>query len=261
MDFISSAQIKSFHQRLYGDVRKHGWRIRLNHRFGFHPPDFWYELVVDELVTEQTRWIDVGGGKSMFPHNPRLAQELSKRCQYLLAVDPSSTVLQNQFADRTIVGMLDSVEGCELPFHLATLRMVAEHVEAPHELIEQLESLVSTGGHVVVLTPNRWSPNSLLASWIPNKYHPLIVSNIEGRHQEDVFPTQYKMNTRKDLQMVFEKFGFDEVCFLRAADCSITSKFKPLYFSELCLWKSLKLLGLGHPESNLLGVYRKRADI
>ncbi len=66
------------------------------------------------------------------------------------------------------------------------------------------------------------------------------------------------MNSRQVLKSLFEQGGFEEELFLRADDCSTTSRFKATYFVELTIWKLLKLVGLPYPESNLIAVFRKR---
>ncbi len=187
MEKPTQAESAAFHEKLFGDVRKHGWRVRLNARFGFHPPDFWYELVVNRLIGTETRWVDIGGGKAIFPNNPKLSQELSQRCRFLLGVDPSEHVLQNPFVHRGLVGTTESIPREEAPFDVATMRMVAEHIEQPAALIESLRNILGENGLIVLLTPNRRSPNAVLASIIPNALHPWIVSKIFGRMPEDVF--------------------------------------------------------------------------
>jgi len=42
-----------------------------------------------------------------------------------------------------------------------------------------------------------WDYGTLVAYIIPNKYHARIVKKVEGRGEEDTFPTAYKTNTKK----------------------------------------------------------------
>jgi hypothetical protein len=36
------------------------------HRFGYHSSHEWCEAVADRLITDDCKWIDVGGGSSIF---------------------------------------------------------------------------------------------------------------------------------------------------------------------------------------------------
>jgi hypothetical protein len=64
-------------QSQYGNLTKHGWRVKLKWRFGYISPEAWYEAVVDRLVTNETTWIDVGGRKGVFSHNEKLSKNLA----------------------------------------------------------------------------------------------------------------------------------------------------------------------------------------
>lgn len=86
-------------------------------------------------------------------------------------------------------------------FDIATLRMVAEHISDPESVIESLNRLMRPGGCVVIYTPNKWSLMSMVASIIPDNLHASVVRIFSPRRQdEDVFPTCYKMNTKRTLR-------------------------------------------------------------
>jgi hypothetical protein len=65
----SEQELRKRFRSQYGDLSKHGWRVNEKWRFGYFSPEAWYEAVVDRLVTGETTWIDVGGGKAVFPDN------------------------------------------------------------------------------------------------------------------------------------------------------------------------------------------------
>ena len=60
-------------------------------RFNYYNPDDHYEALIRKLVQPQTRWLEVGCGRHIFPSNPALAKELSARCALLTGVDPDET--------------------------------------------------------------------------------------------------------------------------------------------------------------------------
>jgi SAM-dependent methyltransferase len=241
---------------LYGDIRKHGWRVRMTHRFGYFGGDAWYEATVDRLVTEHCTWVDVGGGKSVFPHNDRLSEALSRRCALLVGVDPSDNIESNPYVHERAKCMIEDYKS-ERKFDLVTLRMVAEHIADPKAVIESLGRLIKPGGKVVVYTPNRWSLISIAAAIIPYQLHQPITHVLWGTREEDVFPTVYKMNTRNCLRRLFDDGGFRETAFAYLDNCSAFQRWRVSCFLELSAWWILQRLALKYPNNNLLGVYEK----
>lgn len=227
------------------------------HRFGYYFPANIYEIVVDKLVQPGCRWLDVGGGKELLPENPKLSRRLVERSSQVVAVDPSENVLKNEWVHEKVHSFLEDYH-TEVPFDLATMRMVVEHVENPGAFLNSLAALVKPGGHAVVFTVNLWSPITFASQMIPFQYHHGIKKKFWGGEEEDTFPVQYRMNTRFDLKRLFHRAGFDEAAFLQLDDLSAFGQFRRLNFLELSLWKMLTRLRIPYPENCLLGLYKRR---
>jgi 2-polyprenyl-3-methyl-5-hydroxy-6-metoxy-1,4-benzoquinol methylase len=240
----------------HGDPSRHGWRVKMRCRFGYFSPDEWYEAVVDRLVAPGCRWIDVGGGKSIFPENEKLSRALAARCGLLVGVDPSENIHENELVHRHVRSAIEEYRPGET-FDLATFRMVAEHVEHPRHVIDALGRLLRPGGHAVIYTPNRWSPGALAASLVPGRWHDLFARALDTRGKEDVFPTFYRMNTRGRLRALFEEGGFAEAGFAHLANCRTFQRLRIGCFMELSAWRLLRGVRVGYPENDLLGVYRR----
>lgn len=250
-------ELRAYLEAGYGDIRQHGWRAQIKWWFGYFAPETWYEVVVDRLVTDQTTWLDVGGGKAVFPHNELLSRTLADRCAHLVGVDPSANIELNPFVHERAQCFIEDFQS-DRTFSLATLRMVAEHVQQPHRAVASLARLVEPGGKVVVYTPNKWSLASVTARLTPQCVHSWAASLLWRANDEDVFPTAYQMNTYGRLNALFADGGFREVGFARLDSCSLLQRFPGLYRCELSVWKAHRALGLPYFESNLLGVYEKQ---
>jgi SAM-dependent methyltransferase len=240
----------------FGDGSGFGWRVRLKKQFGYCDSDAWYEAVVDGLVTPDTTWLDVGGGKSILPFNRELAAAMAKRCKFLAAVDPSPTVQQNRLAHEVAQCLIEDY-ATDRQFDLVTMRMVAEHVERPDRVASHLATLVKPGGRVVLITPNKWSPATIASAMIPSRLHPAITRFLWSTKDEDVFPAVYRMNTRRTLRTLFERHGFRETGFHYCPNCTTFQRFRWAYIAELIAWRALCRLGITYPENNLLGVYER----
>lgn len=88
-------------------------------------------------------------------------------------------------------------------------RSVMEHVTHPLETYRELGRVLKPGGRLIFLTANLWDYASLGAKLIPNRLHPWLVARMEGRAEEDVFPTAYKTNTRRAVQRWSRQSGFE----------------------------------------------------
>jgi SAM-dependent methyltransferase len=145
-------------------------------------------------------------------------------------------------------------------FDLATLRMVAEHIPDPEAAVAALARLVRSGGTVVVYTINKWAPVSLVSYYTPFWLHHPIKKMLWNTEEKDTFPVCYRMNTRRRLKALFERFGFQEQLFCYLDDCRLFHRSRLLNGLELFLWRMCKALNTSYPETCILGVYQRDAD-
>lgn len=226
-------------------------------KFDYFSPDDHYEALVSQLVTEQTRWLDVGCGRDSFPSNRNLAATLANRCARLVGVDPDETTLnENPFVHEKVHANMNDYRSDE-KFDLVTLRMVAEHVEHPPTLLEAIAHCTEAGSLVVIYTVNSRSPVPLVTRIVPFRFHNPVKRVLWGTDEKDTFPTCFNMNRRPHLARIFSAAGFDEVLFDYLDDCRTFQSFAPLLYAELTLRTAFHKLDLNYPENCLMGVYRK----
>jgi SAM-dependent methyltransferase len=249
-------ELERVFRQKHGDPARTGWAPRTRFQFGYFTPDDYYDAVVAKLVEDKCAWLDVGGGRDIFPDNRALAAELAGRCRLVVSVDPSDTVDENPFAHQRVKMKIEDYVSRE-PFDLATLRMVAEHIDNPEASVAALSRLVKPNGAVVVYTINRWSPVSL-ATWLtPFRLHHPVKELLWKTAERDTFPVVYRMNTRSQLRRYFSRSGFRERHFTYLDDCRTFHRSRPLHFLELSMWRLLRTGGAHYPETCLLGVYQR----
>ncbi len=240
----------------YGQSGEFGWGPRMRARFGYFNPDDQYETLVATLVSNTTRWLDVGCGRDLFPSNRRLSRELASRCAFLTGVDPDDTLDQNPFVHaKAKVATEDFTT--DRGFDLITMRMVAEHIAQPERVVATLARALNPGGRLVIYPVNRFSPVPLVTGLVPFKLHHPIKRILWRTEEQDTFPTCFKMNTRRRLQELTAAVGLREEAFAYLDDCRTFGRFRALLFGELTLWRLLKAVGLRYPENCLLGVYQR----
>ena len=86
-------------------------------------------------------------------------------------------------------------------------RSVFEHLTDPASVYQEFARVLRPGGAVVFLTANMWDYGTLVARLVPNRFHARIVKQVEGREEEDTFPTAYLTNTRADVERLATSAG------------------------------------------------------
>jgi len=88
---------------------------------------------------------------------------------------------------------------------LAVSDFVLEHVTDPAAFVSELSRVLRPGGVFLARTINRRSLLSLAARLVPNRSHARIIDTVQpGRADMDVFPTAYRMNTRRALAALLD---------------------------------------------------------
>ncbi len=80
-----------------------------------------------------------------------------------------------------------------------------EHVADPTHFVAELGRVLRPGGAFIARTISRYSVLATGARMVTNKHHIRVLRVLQpGRHQRDVFPTVYRMNTHRDLHGLFD---------------------------------------------------------
>ena len=240
-----------------GKYRRFGaldWGPRRRLRFGYFNPDDHYEALLANQIGSGTRWADIGCGRDIFPSNPELAKTLAERCARVTGIDPDDNVLENTFITDHFHGMVEDFEA-DAEYDLVSMRMVAEHVARPEDVARKIAQIVRPGGLVVVYTPHKWAPVSVVARWTPMRVHHVVKRWLWNTEEQDTFPVEFKMNTRPELRQVMRDAGLREVYYRLVDDCRVFNNFRVLNFLELSLWKVCRVLRLPYPERCILAVF------
>jgi SAM-dependent methyltransferase len=176
-----------------------------------------FEKTVTALLTPDSVLLDVGCGRTA----PVLRQFVGKarRLIGIDLVDFSANIdgVELSHGDIARSGLSsDSVD-------VVMARSVMEHVPDPSAAFAEIGRVLRPGGSFVFLTANFWDYASLIANVVPNRWHPWIVARVEGRAEEDVFPIQYKCNTKRAILRLASRAG------LHAAQVHYLGQY-PAYF-------------------------------
>lgn len=224
--------------------------------FDYFTPDDHYEALVARLLKPGDHWCDVGCGRDIFPTYPELARRCSDICGFVYGIDPDDNIKDNPYISEGFQGL---VEDCPVGrrFDLITMRMVAEHIAQPTRALSRISDLLNPGGRIVVYTPHKWAPMSVIASIVPFALHNTFKQLLWRSEARDTFPTQYKLNTRSDLTFHCAAAGLTEVHYERLDDCRTTNSYRLLNQFELKARSLLRSVGVAYPEACILAVFEK----
>ena len=162
------------------------------------------------LVRPDSRVLDYGAGRGEWCEDrSRLRRELQLlkgRCREVVGCDVDEAVLLNPAVD-----CADAIDPAQpLPygdasFDLIVSRYVFEHVQDPRHTAAELLRVLKPGGWICALTPNKWGYPAIGARLVSNRHHAKMIRRVQpgGRAAHDVFPTAYRLNTRRDLKASF----------------------------------------------------------
>jgi SAM-dependent methyltransferase len=148
-------------------------------------------LLADEakVVVE----VGCGRGATVDPGRGRPFQDLRGPGRRVIGIDVDPAVEQDRWP--LTAGEAD----------LAISDWTLEHVENPQAFVAELTRVLRPGGAFVARTVSRHSLLSLASRSVPNAKHAGVLSKVQpGREARDVFPTMYRMNTRKDLAALLD---------------------------------------------------------
>jgi SAM-dependent methyltransferase len=178
---------------------------RLLHKYYAHVPHPYriFETRVGEMVNADTVLLDAGCGRTV----PVLRKFLG-RAKHLIGVElvDFTDVPQGIETHNTDLANLPLADSS---VDLIMSRSVFEHLADPQAVYREFARVLRPGGKLIFLTANMWDYGTLMAKLVPNRFHAAIVRHVEGRSEEDTFPTAFKTNTRADVEKLASGSGLN----------------------------------------------------
>jgi SAM-dependent methyltransferase len=167
---------------------------------------------VNALLDDSSVVLDFGAGRGLWATEPLPAlskqlRALHERVDRVVGIDVDDAVLDNPaLAEAKVIAPGDRIPYPDDEFDLVLADYVLEHVreaDASHVAAEILRVL-KPGGWLAARTPNKWGMIGLGARAVPNRLHTTFLHRLQpARKDEDVFPVEYHMNTRRALRRLF----------------------------------------------------------
>ncbi len=225
-----------------------------------------YTALLEKLIAPDTRWLDAGCGHQLSDGwNIVEEQDVVKRAACVIGCDASlHSIRKHRSVNRKVVSTLEELPFQDGEFNLVTLNMVAEHLSNPKRALHEMARVLAPNGHLVVHTPNCAGYYMILMrvgkALLPRSAVLSLARFLEYREPEDVFPTSYRINTRKQLCDLMQEVGLLEEQVLLPTDRPLFYFVAPLCALELLATRTLDRCSLKQfVAPAILGIYRRNA--
>ena len=148
------------------------------------------ERAVEARLAPDAAVLDIGCGRTA----PNLV-DLKGRAATLYGIDVIDFTVEDPDLRLFTNDVTDMRDIHDSSIDVAYSRAVMEHLPDPEGAYRELARVLKPGGCYIFITPSIYDYGSIIAAMVPNRLHPKIVNMVEGREEEDVFPTEYKSNS------------------------------------------------------------------
>lgn len=249
----------------------HAIRRKLHHVYwklqpllvpGLRNAQYVYKETLERYVTPNTSWLDLGCGHQVLPEwMPASEKEQSTlvgRSGATFGIDGDfHSLRQNQFLTNLVVGDIHQLPFTSQCFDLITANMVIEHVADPGVLLAEVHRVLKPKGIFLFHTPNWWNYSTLVAALVPEWVKPTLVSFLDGRQEEDIFPTLYRMNTPKTIRSLSHRNRFILVQLNIVESSAQLVMLGPIVVLELLWIRMLRLPFAKQLRSNIIAVLQR----
>jgi ubiquinone/menaquinone biosynthesis C-methylase UbiE len=207
-----------------------------------------------------SKWLDIGCGHQLFASwMMNEEREMASRAQELIGIDLDQTgIAKHQSLHLRVVGNLERLPFPNGKFDVVTANMVIEHVEQPDIVLAEISRVLRIGGTFIFHTPNRNSFQNAILRKIPQAMKYKLSLILEGRKEEDVFPTYYRLNTVKEIKRLSARYSFDVQRIDLFNSSAQTAALGPLSIAELLFLRVIQKPIFENRRTNLIAVLLKK---
>ncbi len=178
-----------------------------------------FYLRVQSLMTPSSVVLDVGCGRGARAQDPVSIRRdlclLRGKCQRVLGIDVDKRITGNPFVDE-----YRPIEGDGWPVEDETVDVcvsnsVLEHVPSPAQFFSECRRVIKPGGYLCIRTPNALNYISIASRLIPDRFQVAVLKKVSDteRHEEDIFPTLFRCNTRRKIRKMLDSHGFEHCVY------------------------------------------------
>jgi SAM-dependent methyltransferase len=164
---------------------------------------------VQALLPDNGVILDLGAGRGVIAEANssyvRRLGDLRQPGRRVIGLDVDPIVRTNPILDEALVydGTLMPLETASVDFIISEYTF--EHIPDPEAFSQEIKRVLKPGGWLCARTPHLFSILAIASSVIPNRLHARVLQRVQpGRRAKDVFPTRYRLNTRRAVAKYFQ---------------------------------------------------------
>ena len=201
----------------------------------------YYEEHLRRHVAGVRAWLDVGCGHHLLPPwRSAEERELLASVPFVVGVDYDFASLRRHDGIRNVIradiGALPFRDQC---FDLVTANMVVEHLSDPVSQFREVARVLRPGGRFLFHTPNLHGYPAQASQLLPDAVKKALARMLEGRSEEDVFPTYYRANVESMIRSVAAEAGLDLRAIHFTGTVPVFGAIPPLAAMELLYIRQL----------------------
>ncbi len=201
---------------------------------------------INAVLHGDMRILDFGPGRGQWAHDDpveyrRQLRWLRGKVERVVGCDVDRAVRENPSLDDAVLispeAPLPFADGA---FDLILADWVFEHITDPEAVCAELDRVLRPGGWIFARTANRYGYVALASSLVPNALHVSVLRRAQpDRKEQDVFPTAYRMNTRRRIAQLFPDPRYERTVYACSAEPSYAGNSPLLWSLSFTLHKLL----------------------
>lgn len=198
---------------------------------------------VNALLEPSHVVLDVGCGRGSHVYGTpfiRGLRTLRGKVARVIGVDVDPDARDNPLIDEfyLVDGNRSAWPIDDASIHLILCDWVLEHISDPKRFFYESHRVLKPGGYLCIRTSNKWSYVSVLARWIPQRFHNRVLSRLQPtRDEREIFPTVHACNTPGSIRKALLANGLNGVVYGNAGQPSYLETHVPLYAMGVLLHK------------------------
>jgi SAM-dependent methyltransferase len=137
----------------------------------------------------------------------RTLQDIRPKVYHYIGADIDPVVLENKTTNENVLITNGIIPLEDRSVDLIIADWVLEHVSNPSVFCKEVDRVLKHGGYFCARTPHLLSYWAVGGRLVANAKHVRFLKYIQpGRHEVDVFPTCYRMNTLSDIERAFRGY-------------------------------------------------------
>ena len=224
-------------------------------------PQVFYGRTLERYVRPGIRWLDVGCGYQILPDwaMPQTEQErLATFAAFLAGVDVDERIKDHPLLTYRIKALGGALPFQAETFDLVTANMVIEHISGPQNFLSDIYRVLRPNGHFIFHTPNYLFWLIFISHLVSDQVKKSVIKVLEHREPEDVFPTNYLMNSPGAIRRLAREAGFEVEALNMVGSNRIFDRLGPLGWVECFVQKGVAVSFGGELNSNIIAVLKRR---